>query len=166
MCKDSKKSEMSYQLSVTLLLRSEGTMYLQRKRMGFILLCSRLSVPLPRIIKSEEKKMDYLPKDPAILVSSVNMLLRDEEFDTLESLCYAWIRGVFSPFCGGSLGANSLFLNFFLPCIALVDRCGTARQRKKSKKNFGSLENGCIFAPAFDRGAALEERPAPKATGP
>ena len=32
--------------------------------------------------------MDYLPKDPAILVSSVNMLLRDEEFDTLESLCY------------------------------------------------------------------------------
>ena len=29
--------------------------------------------------------MDYLPKDPAILVSSVNMLLRDEEFDTLES---------------------------------------------------------------------------------
>ena len=27
--------------------------------------------------------MDYLPKDPAILVSSV-----DEEFDTLESLCY------------------------------------------------------------------------------
>ena len=33
--------------------------------------------------------MDYLPKDPAILVSSVNMLLRDEEFDTLEALCYA-----------------------------------------------------------------------------
>ena len=32
--------------------------------------------------------MDCLPKDPAILVSSVNMLLRDEEFDTLESLCY------------------------------------------------------------------------------
>ena len=30
--------------------------------------------------------MDYLPKDPAILVSSVNMLLRDEEFDTLEYL--------------------------------------------------------------------------------
>ena len=36
--------------------------------------------------------MDYLPKDPAILVSSVNMLLRDEEFDTLESLCYAFCR--------------------------------------------------------------------------
>lgn len=32
--------------------------------------------------------MDYLPKDPAILVSSVNMLLRDEDFDTLEALCY------------------------------------------------------------------------------
>lgn len=32
--------------------------------------------------------MDYLPQDPAILVSSINMLLRDEEFDTLDSLCY------------------------------------------------------------------------------
>ncbi|WP_276909252.1 DUF4250 domain-containing protein [Hallella colorans] len=32
--------------------------------------------------------MDYLPKDPAILVSSVNMLLRDEEFDSLAALCY------------------------------------------------------------------------------
>ena len=37
---------------------------------------------------NEEFEMDYLPKDLAILVSSVNMLLRDEEFDTLESLCY------------------------------------------------------------------------------
>ena len=36
--------------------------------------------------------MEYLPKDPAILVSSVNMLLRDEEFDSLESLCYAFNR--------------------------------------------------------------------------
>ena len=32
--------------------------------------------------------MDFLPHDPAILVSAVNMLLRDEEFDSLESLCY------------------------------------------------------------------------------
>jgi len=38
--------------------------------------------------------MDYLPEDPAILVSSVNMLLRDEEFDSLESLCYAFSRDV------------------------------------------------------------------------
>ncbi len=36
--------------------------------------------------------MDNLPKDPAILVSSVNMLLRDEEFDSLESLCFAFDR--------------------------------------------------------------------------
>ncbi len=34
--------------------------------------------------------MDHLPKDPAILVSSINMLLRDEEFDTLEALSYAF----------------------------------------------------------------------------
>ncbi|MCR4994435.1 MAG: DUF4250 domain-containing protein [Bacteroidales bacterium] len=32
--------------------------------------------------------MDHLPHDPFMLVSAVNMLLRDEEFDTLESLCY------------------------------------------------------------------------------
>ena len=49
------------------------------------------SVTLPNdlIVFSD---MDYLPKDPAILVSSVNMLLRDEEFDSLESLCYAFSR--------------------------------------------------------------------------
>ena len=34
--------------------------------------------------------MNRLPTDPAILVSSVNMLLRDEEYDTLEQLCYAF----------------------------------------------------------------------------
>lgn len=32
--------------------------------------------------------MDHLPKDPAILVSSINMLLRDGEFDSLRQLCY------------------------------------------------------------------------------
>lgn len=31
--------------------------------------------------------MDYLPQDPDILISAVNMLLRDEEFETLEELC-------------------------------------------------------------------------------
>ena len=36
--------------------------------------------------------MEYLPQDPAILVSSINMLLRDEEFDALESLCYSFNR--------------------------------------------------------------------------
>ncbi len=36
--------------------------------------------------------MDHLPNDPAILVSSINMLLRDEEFDSLEQLCYAFNR--------------------------------------------------------------------------
>lgn len=50
------------------------------------------SVSLPRFSIKEKEIMDYLPKDPAILVSSVNMLLRDEEFDTLEALCYAFSR--------------------------------------------------------------------------
>jgi len=36
--------------------------------------------------------MDFLPKDPAILVSSINMLLRDEEYDTLDSLCCSFDR--------------------------------------------------------------------------
>lgn len=31
--------------------------------------------------------MEYLPEDPFILVSSINMLLRDGEFDSLEELC-------------------------------------------------------------------------------
>ncbi len=38
------------------------------------------------------KPMEYLPHDPAILVSSVNMLLRDEEYDSLESLCFSFGR--------------------------------------------------------------------------
>lgn len=36
--------------------------------------------------------MEYLPNDPDILISSINMLLRDEEYDSLESLCYAFNR--------------------------------------------------------------------------
>jgi len=36
--------------------------------------------------------MDFLPNEPAILVSTINMFLRDEEFDSLESLCYAFNR--------------------------------------------------------------------------
>ena len=36
--------------------------------------------------------MDHLPNDPAILVSSINMLLRDDEYDSLNSLCYAFDR--------------------------------------------------------------------------
>ena len=31
--------------------------------------------------------MEHLPKDPFMLVSAINMLLRDEEFDSLEELC-------------------------------------------------------------------------------
>lgn len=31
--------------------------------------------------------MESLPKDPAMLVSSINMLLRDDEFDDLDTLC-------------------------------------------------------------------------------
>lgn len=34
--------------------------------------------------------MDHLPHDPAILVSSVNMLLRDGEYDSLDALCFAF----------------------------------------------------------------------------
>lgn len=40
--------------------------------------------------EKRKEQMEYLPKDPAILVSSINMLLRDEEFDSLESLCYSF----------------------------------------------------------------------------
>lgn len=36
--------------------------------------------------------MEYLPNDPAMLVSAINMLLRDEEYDSLEELCNAFDR--------------------------------------------------------------------------
>ncbi len=38
--------------------------------------------------------MEYLPNDPAMLVSSINMLLRDDEFDSLESLCCYFDREI------------------------------------------------------------------------
>lgn len=43
---------------------------------------------LPSVININQ--MDKLPKDPAILVSALNMYLRDREFDSLEALCYCY----------------------------------------------------------------------------
>lgn len=36
--------------------------------------------------------MDYLPSDPAILTSSINMLLRDGEYTDLAEVCRAFSR--------------------------------------------------------------------------
>lgn len=36
--------------------------------------------------------MDHLPNDPAMLLSSINMLLRDDEFESLEDLCASFDR--------------------------------------------------------------------------
>ena len=38
--------------------------------------------------------MDRLPNDPMMLISSINMLLRDDEFDSLEDLCAYFERDV------------------------------------------------------------------------
>ena len=38
--------------------------------------------------------MDYLPNEPSMLVSAVNMLLRDGEYETLEDLCGSFDRDV------------------------------------------------------------------------
>lgn len=38
--------------------------------------------------------MEKLPNDPAILVSAVNMLLRDGEFDTLSSFCNSFNENI------------------------------------------------------------------------
>lgn len=32
--------------------------------------------------------MDHLPHDIPMLVSAINFLLRDEEYDTLDEICY------------------------------------------------------------------------------
>ncbi|MCI6551596.1 MAG: DUF4250 domain-containing protein [Prevotella sp.] len=34
--------------------------------------------------------MDHLPHDIPMLVSAINFLLRDQEFDTLDEICYAY----------------------------------------------------------------------------
>ena len=34
--------------------------------------------------------MDHLPNDPAMMVSTINMLLRDDEYDSLEALCFSF----------------------------------------------------------------------------
>lgn len=38
--------------------------------------------------------MEHLPQDPFMLVSAINMLLRDGEFDSLDSLCSYYDRDV------------------------------------------------------------------------
>ena len=38
--------------------------------------------------------MDRLPQDPIMLLSSINMLLRDREYDSLEELCGRFDRNV------------------------------------------------------------------------
>ena len=38
--------------------------------------------------------MDNLPQDPYILVSSINMLLRDNIYDSLESLCNYFCKDI------------------------------------------------------------------------
>ena len=40
--------------------------------------------------KSKKREMDRLPNDPNILYSAINMLLRDNEYDNLDELCYAF----------------------------------------------------------------------------
>jgi hypothetical protein len=42
----------------------------------------------------------------------------------------------------------------FVPQVTDIKR-PERKHEKNMKKNFGGLENGCIFAPAFDRGAHL-----------
>lgn len=36
--------------------------------------------------------MEHLPNDPFMLVSAINMLLRDGEYDSLEDLCRSFDR--------------------------------------------------------------------------
>ena len=38
--------------------------------------------------------MQTLPTNPVMLVSAINMLLRDEEFESLESLCAYYDRDI------------------------------------------------------------------------
>lgn len=52
------------------------------------MLLARFFVSLRRFLeKLHFIKMDNLPQDPYILVSSINMQLRDNIYDSLEALC-------------------------------------------------------------------------------
>lgn len=60
---------------------------------GVVLLWKSIRLMFCLFLTLQQKGiMDHLPKDPAILVSSVNMLLRDGEYDSLEQLCNAFGR--------------------------------------------------------------------------
>lgn len=37
---------------------------------------------------------DHLPNNPMMMVSSINMMLRDDEFESLESLCAYYDRDI------------------------------------------------------------------------
>lgn len=38
--------------------------------------------------------MDYLPQDPFMLLSSINMLLRDGKYDSLADICNSFGRDI------------------------------------------------------------------------
>ena len=41
------------------------------------------------LLREKSKNMDHLPlNDTPMLVSAINFLLRDEEFDTLDEICF------------------------------------------------------------------------------
>ena len=72
--------------------------------------------------------MDYLPQNPAILVSSINMLLRDEEFDSLESLCYNFL----SRSARTIISYLALFERLFLISLCSNDYYNTEPEKIKA----------------------------------
>ena len=62
-------------------------------------------------------------------------------------------KGISGLFCGsrGGLGRGLVKKKFGFQRAVIQSKLKF--QEKKVKKNFGVSENGCIFAPAFDRGA-------------
>ena len=69
------------------------------------------------------------------------------------------------PFFATCFGTVSAILEKKFRPQRTGSKSGAKKVAEKAKKNFGVLENGCIFAPAFDRGAAVKKRGSLKAKG-
>ncbi|MBR5353765.1 MAG: hypothetical protein IK126_08620 [Bacteroidales bacterium] len=62
----------------------------------------------------------------------------------------------FSRFAACFWSVSAIFEKKFRPQRA-GSKSGAKKVSENAKKNFGGLENGCIFAPAFDRGSGREK---------
>ncbi|MBR5352602.1 MAG: hypothetical protein IK126_02735 [Bacteroidales bacterium] len=70
-------------------------------------------------------------------------------------------RRFFPRFAACFWSVSAIFEKKFRP-QRTGSKSGAKKVSEKAKKNFGGSENGCIFAPAFDRGSGREKARLPE----